>query len=72
MISAPKGIRRDIQRTNIYVDDDLEKRINEIVDKKVIEILSKKDLMNEIDDSVKTKIQLIFGQDVIVFSKDSV
>jgi len=72
MISAPKGIRRDIQRSNIYVDDDLEKRINEIIDKKVIEILSKKDLMNEIDDSVKTKIQLIFGQDVIVFSKDSV
>lgn len=60
----------DITNSNIYIDDDLNSRIENIAEKKVGEILSKKDLMSRIDETTKAKIQLIFGQDVYILPKE--
>jgi len=59
----------DLQKSNIYIDDDLESHINKIVEKKVEEILSKRDLMGNLEKQTKAKIQLIFGQDVFILPK---
>lgn len=54
---------------DIYIDNDLDSKIERIVDEKLNKILSQKNLMNKASETTKAKVQLLFGQDVYIVPK---
>lgn len=59
----------DIVKSDIYIDNDLDSKIESIVEEKINKILSQKNLMNGVNETTKAKVQLLFGQDVLVIPK---
>lgn len=58
-----------VYNDEIYINDDLTRRIEFIVEEKLEEALKKRNLMNNVDLSTQAKIQLLFGQDVYIIPK---